>query len=391
MKIELHEIAVKDVYDGYHDFGADNGVVGYDGKLNIRPKYQRNFVYNLDQSKAVMNSVIHGFPLNVMYWVVNGGDSYEVLDGQQRTLSVMQFLDHKYPIELNGQTMYVDSLPNDVYDQLMNYKFMIYWCQGTDSEKLDWFRTVNIAGEKLTDQELRNIAYTGPWLSDAKKYFSKRNCAAKKLSDPYAKGDPNRQELLELALKWIADAKNTTINDYMALHKSDDDANSLWQYFQHVIHWIQELFPDIYKQMKGQPWGLYYNQYHTDKDDENYNSSSMSKEIKQLMDDPEVTSKRGIWLYELAKGAGEPNAIKNLSLRTFDHRDAKRKYDEQTDKAKTDGTSNCPYCTKEGLDTIWKLSEMQADHIIPWSRGGKTEYDNLQMLCKKHNESKGNR
>lgn len=388
MKIKLHEIAVKDVFNGYKDFGEDNGVVGYDGKLNIRPKYQRNFVYDLDQSKAVMNSVLHGFPLNVMYWVVND-NGYEVLDGQQRTLSVMQFLDHKYPINIDGQTMYVDSLPNDLYDRLMNYKFMVYWCEGTDSEKLDWFRTVNIAGEKLTDQELRNVTYTGPWLSDAKKYFSKRNCAAKKLSDPYAKGDPNRQELLELALKWIADSKGTTINEYMAQHKSDNDANALWKYFQHVIHWVQELFPDIYKQMKGQPWGLYYNRYYND--DEEYNSSEMSADIRRLIDDPEVTSKRGIWAYELAKGAGEPNAVKNLSLRSFDRRDAKRKYDEQTKKAEAEGISNCPYCAKENIDKIWKLSEMQADHIIPWSKGGKTEYDNLQMLCKKHNESKGNK
>ena len=248
MEIELKQIPVKDVYDGYKDNGED-GVVGYQGQLNIRPPYQRNFVYDLPEAKAVINTVLHGFPLNVMYWVVDGNNHYEVLDGQQRTLSIMQFLDHKFPIEWDDQTMYVDSLPDDLYDQLMNYKFMLYWCSGTDSEKLDWFRTVNIAGKKLTNQELRNITYVGPWLSDAKKHFSKRNCAAKKLSDPYTKGDPNRQELLELALTWIADAKNTTINDYMAQHKSDDDANALWQYFQHIIHWIQELFPDIYKQI----------------------------------------------------------------------------------------------------------------------------------------------
>lgn len=384
MKIKLHEVPVKDVFKGYKDFGQDEGVVGYDGKLNIRPKYQRNFVYELDQEKSVMNTVLHDFPLNVMYWVVTD-NGYEVLDGQQRTLSIMQFLDHKFPVDVDGQPLYVDALPDDLYNRVMDYKLMVYFCEGTTSEKLSWFRTVNIAGLKLTPQELRNIAYTGPWLSDAKRYFSKRGCAAKKMADPYVKGDPNRQEILELALSWIADAQNTTIEGYMSQHRSDEDSSELWVYWQSVIRWIQTMFPDVYRQMKGLPWGLYYNKCK----DNSYNPIKMTDEIKQLMDDPEVTSKKGIWLYELTKGI-EPNAVKHLSLRTFDQRDIKRKYDEQTKEAKEKGVSNCPYCAQEGLDKIWKQSEMDADHIKPWSKGGVTEYGNLQMLCKKHNRSKGN-
>lgn len=385
MEIKLHQIPIKDIFNGYKDFGQDEGVVGYGGKLNIRPKYQRNFVYDIDQEKAVMNTILHGFPLNTMYWVENDDGTYELLDGQQRTLSVMQFLDHKYQLDWDGSPMYVDGLPEDLYEKVMNYTFMVYFCKGSESEQLSWFKTVNIAGVELSDQELRNITYTGPWLSDAKRYFSKRGCVAKKMADPYVKGDPNRQEILELALKWIADAKNVTIDGYMSQHRADDDASEIWVYWQTVIRWIQTIFPDIYRQMKGLPWGLYYNKYK----DNTYNPIKMKDEIKKLIDDPEVTSKKGIWLYELTKGI-EPNAIKHLSLRTFDQRDIKRKYDEQTNEAEAKGISNCPYCAQEGLDKIWNQSEMDADHIKPWSKGGVTEYDNLQMLCKKHNRSKGN-
>ena len=378
MKIKLHEIAIKDVYNGYRDFGEDNGVVGYNGKLNIRPKYQRNFVYNLDQAKAVMNSVLHSFPLNIMYWVVNADDTYEVLDGQQRTLSVMQFLDHKYPIELNGQTMYIDSLPDDIYDKLMDYTFMVYWCEGSDSEKLDWFRTVNIAGEKLTDQELRNITYTGPWLSDAKQYFSKRGCVAAKFADHYVKGDPNRQELLEKALAWISDTKGISIEEYMAQHKSDEDANELWQYWQKVINWVRMVFPSYYREMKGIDWGSLYNHYH----ENDYNSSKMDADISKLIEDDEVKKKKGIWQYELAINSGEAGATKYLNLRSFP-KDMMRK------KLKKQG-GHCPMCLKEGNDKVYKLSEMEGDHITPWSEGGITEYSNLQMLCKRHNRLKSN-
>lgn len=291
MKIELHNIPVKEIFSGYKDMD-DDGVTGYDGRLDIRPAYQRNYVYSPEQAEAVIHTVLRkpsGYPLNVMYWVKTGDDRYEVLDGQQRTLSLMQFLDHKYPIQLNGKTFYCDSLPDDEYAQIMNYELMVYICEGTASEKLEWFEVVNIAGERLTRQELRNKSYTGAWLSDAKLHFSKRNCAAKGLSDRYVKGDPNRQELLEKALSWIADLKGTTIEEYMSAHQHNADADELWQYFQDVIRWVEKIFPDYYTQMKGIDWGTLYNAHH----DTPYNSATMRTETKRLMEDEEVHEEGG--------------------------------------------------------------------------------------------------
>ena len=204
MKIEAKQIKVREVFDSYADNG-DDGVFAYGGRLAIRPPYQREFVYNNEQAEAVIQTVLKGFPLNVMYWVRVGNDSYEVLDGQQRTLSVMQYLKHQFSITLDGKKYYWDALPDDKYNAIMNYEFMVYICEGEESEKLEWFKVVNIAGEKLSDQELRNSVYTGEWLSDAKRHFSKRNCAAKLMSDKYITGDPNRQELLEKALKGICE------------------------------------------------------------------------------------------------------------------------------------------------------------------------------------------
>ena len=224
MKIEPKSIKVRDVFESYVDNG-DDGVFAYGGRLAIRPPYQREFVYDQKQAEAVMHTVLKGFPLNVMYWVKTGDEQYEVLDGQQRTLSVMQYLKHQFPITIDGKKFYWDALPDDKYNAIMDYDFMVYICEGTDSEKLDWFTVVNIAGEKLTEQEIRNISYTGEWLSDAKLHFSKRNCAAKGLSDKYITGDPNRQELLEKVLKGICEYQQIKdITEYMALHKSDADA-----------------------------------------------------------------------------------------------------------------------------------------------------------------------
>lgn len=373
MEITPVTVKVKDVFDGYVDKG-DEGVFAYGGKLAIRPPYQREFVYNSKQAEMVIHTALKKFPLNVMYWVKVEEDKFEILDGQQRTLSIMQYLTHKFPIKLDGQTMYWDSLPEDKYKILMNYEFMIYICEGTESEKLEWFNTVNIAGEELTPQELRNSVYTGTWLSDAKRYFSKRNCAAKGLADRYIKGDPNRQELLEKALKGICEVNGLTdITDYMADHKSDADADELWQYFQDVIHWIEKIFPQYYSDMKGLDWCHLYNKYHKNA----YNSSVMRDETKRLHEDEEVGTTKGIYEFLLCRDK-DPFAGRFLSLRVFSERDKLAAYSKQG--------GQCPVCGE-----YFEYVEMEGDHVKPWSKGGRTELDNCQMLCKSCNGKKSDK
>ena len=250
MKIELHEILVKDLVEGYADC-KEEGVFGYGGKLNIRPPYQREFVYKDKQREAVIETIQKNFPLNVMYWVrntINNEDDFEVLDGQQRTISVCQYV--KGDFSLNNLLFH--NLPGNKQEQILNYKLMIYFCEGTDSEKLDWFKIINIAGEKLYDQELRNAVYTGPWLADAKLKFSKTGCAAYGLGKDYVSGSPIRQEFLETAIDWINDGK---IEEYMSKHQHDQNANELWLYFQSVIQWVTATFPAYRKEMKGVRWG----------------------------------------------------------------------------------------------------------------------------------------
>lgn len=370
MTIEPKQIKIKDIFEGYADNG-DDGVFAYGGRLAIRPPYQREFVYNNEQAEAVIQTVLKGFPLNVMYWVKTGNDTYEVLDGQQRTLSVMQFLDHKFSVTLDGKQYYWDSLADDKYNAIVNYEFMVYICEGEESEKLDWFKVVNIAGEKLTDQELRNSVYTGEWLSDAKRYFSKRNCAAKNLSDKYITGDPNRQELLEKALKGICEYQDIKeITEYMARHKSDADADELWQYFQDVIHWVEKIFPKYFSDMKGLDWCHYYNKYGK----KEYNSSKMKDEVKQLREDDEVKKKKGIYEFLLCRDT-DPFAGRLLNLRTFDKRDKIAAYSRQN--------GICPVCGEH-----FEYDEMEGDHIKPWSKGGETIPENCQMLCKNCNAKK---
>ena len=370
MEIIPKQIKVKDVFNGYADNG-DDGVFAYGGKLAIRPPYQREFVYDDNQAEAVIQTVLKGFPLNVMYWVKTGTDTYEVLDGQQRTLSVMQYLSHKFSISIDNKKYYWDALPDDKYNAIMDYDFMIYICEGEESEKLEWFKVVNIAGEKLSDQELRNSVYTGTWLSDAKRYFSKRNCAAKRLSDRYITGDPNRQELLEKALKGICELHGIKeITEYMAQHKSDADADELWQYFQDVFNWVGKIFPKYYADMKGLDWCHLYNKYHTIP----YNSAVMNSEVKRLHEDEEVQKTKGIYEFLLCRET-DPYAGRLLNLRAFDKRDKIAAYSKQN--------GVCPICKKH-----FEFDEMEGDHIIPWSKCGQTVHDNCQMLCKSCNSKK---
>ncbi|MDR0998396.1 MAG: HNH endonuclease [Treponema sp.] len=357
MKIELHEILIKDLVKGYID-NQEEGVFGYDGKLNIRPKYQREFVYKDAQRDAVVETVQKNFPLNVMYWVKNG-DTYEVLDGQQRTISVCQYVNDDYSI--NARAWH--NLTNDEQEQILNYKLMIYFCDGSDSEKLAWFKIINIAGEKLTNQELRNAVYTGSWLTNAKRYFSKSGCAAYLLAKDYVNGSAIRQEFLETALDWIS---RGNIEDYMSKNQHEPNANELWLYFQNVINWVQVVFPNHRKEMKGVAWGELYNQFGKKK----FNSSEMEKQIVKFILDDDVTKKQGIYYYLLT---GDE---KYLSIRTFTDSQKRAAYEKQK--------GICPKCKKH-----FTIEEMEGDHITPWVEGGKTLPDNLQMLCKDCNRKKG--
>ena len=360
MKIELKEILIKDVAKNYVD-SAEEGVVGYDGKLNIRPKYQREFVYDEKKRNAVIDTIRKGFPLNVMYWVKNEDGTFEVLDGQQRTISFCQYINGDFSIDNRA----FHNLTKTEQDLILNYKLMIYFCEGNDKEKLDWFQIINIAGEKLTDQELRNAVYTGPWLTNAKTHFSKSNCAAYLLAKDYVSGSPIRQEYLETALEWI---NNGNIEEYMSTHQHKPNANELWTYFRNVIEWVKLTFTTYRKEMKGINWGALYNQFK----DDTYDTNKLEKEIQELMIDDDVTNKKGIYIYVLTRNE------KYLNIRAFTDNQKRSAYERQQGICKT--------CGKH-----FDIKEMEADHITPWHAGGQTNAENCQMLCKTHNEAKGNK
>lgn len=357
MKIELKEITVRDLAHSYQD-NAEAGVSGYGGKLDIRPPYQREFIYKDKQRDAVINTIKKDFPLNVMYWAVRDDSNFEVIDGQQRTISICQYINGDFA----HQSLYFHNLKNDQKEQILNYKLMVYLCSGTESEKLEWFRTINIAGEKLTEQELRNAVYAGSWVSDAKRYFSKTGCVAYSIGSDYLTGSPIRQEYLETAIDWIS---NGDIEGYMATHHHDPIAIDLWNYFQSVINWVKATFTTKRKFMKGVEWGKLYNEFK----DKKYDPKTIEKEIAVLIADDDVTKKSGIYPYILTRDE------RHLSIRAFSDSIRQKVYERQK--------GICPKCKKH-----WEIEEMEADHITPWHEGGKTEEINCQMLCKDDNRRK---
>lgn len=359
MKIKLNEIPVREIVEGFKD-DAENGVIGYDGKLDIRPAFQREFIYNEKERNAVIDTVNKGFPLNVMYWCKND-DKFELLDGQQRTLSICQYVNGDFSFNQR----YFNNLTQTEKDSILDYKLMIYICEGTDKEKLDWFKIINIAGEKLTDQELRNAMYTGTWLYDAKRHFSKTGCPAYQIGEKYMSGSTIRQDYLETALKWISNREGIEIEDYMAKNQHNEDSNELWMYYQNVLDWVKRLFPNYRKEMKGIEWGFLFNKYK----DQVYNSDKLEQDVKRLMMDDDVTKKSGIYSYLIT---GEE---KFLNIRTFTDSQKREAYERQ------DGI--CPICKGH-----FEINEMEGDHITPWHEGGKTDIDNLQMLCKDCNRRK---
>lgn len=357
MTIEFTKIKVRELVLRYKD-GDEEGVYGYNGRLNIRPKYQREFVYNETQRDAVIQTVLKGFPINTMYWARNQDDTFELLDGQQRTLSICKYVHGEFSLSVDGCDKFFQNLTQTEMDSILDYEVIVYICSGNDKERLDWFRTINIAGEKLTDQELLNINYTGPWLTNAKTKFSKTQCAAYAIGKDYIKGAPIRQEFLETVLTWRVNGGR--IDEYMAEHQNDDNANDLWFYFTAVMSWVTTLFPNYRREMKGIHWGLLYNQYHTN----NYDDKALEADIVRLMSDDEVTKKSGIYEYLLSNKTNE----RVLSLRTFTESQKRTLYERQ------EGV--CPVCGKH-----FDIKDMQADHIQEWSRGGKTILENGQMVC----------
>ena len=306
MKIILKNIKVSELTNGYED-KAEEGLRGYDSKLNIRPAYQREFIYKEKQRNEVINTVRKNFPLNTMYWAV-AGNGFELMDGQQRTVSICQYVQGDFAVEIDGSPMFFNNLTAEKRQQIMDYEISVYVCEGAEGEKLDWFKIINIAGEKLTDQELRNAIYTGSWLADAKRWFSRSSCPAYQIGEKHVNGSPIRQELLEKALEWISEGK---IESYMSRHQHDTDAQELWQYFQEVISWVERIFPGYRKIMKGLDWGRFYNEHKGDK----LNASKLEERIVELIEDDEVDSKKGIYEYLLT------NNEKTLSLRGVRRKD----------------------------------------------------------------------
>ena len=362
MKIDLKKITVRDLVEDYHDDG-EGGVCGYDGKLDIRPPFQREFVYKDKQRDAVVETINKGFPLNVMYWAVRPDGTYEVIDGQQRTISAAQYVKSDY--SLDGR--YFHNLQDDEQERILNYELQVYVCEGDASEKLAWFRIINIAGEKLTNQELRNAVYAGPWVSDAKRYFSKPQGPAYAVGNKYVKGSPIRQEYLETAIQWIKD-EGQTVEEYMGVHQHDEAATDLWSHFRSVIDRVKAVFPKHRKPMKGVDWGGLYGHLK----DESLDPKALEAEVARLTKDDDVTKKAGIYAYLLT---GEE---KHLSIRAFTDAMKEGAFERQN--------GICTKCAK-----TFEIAGMEADHIAPWSEGGRTIEQNCQMLCKQCNRRKSNK
>ena len=357
MQIRLHKITVRDLTQGYED-NAENGVRAFGGQLDVRPPYQREFVYKEKQRDAVIDTLTQGFPLNVMYWAVRDDGTFEIIDGQQRTISICQYVNGDFAYMFR----YFHNLQPDEQQQILDYELQVYICSGTDSEKLKWFKTINIAGEELTEQELRNAVYAGSWVSDAKRYFSKNNCAAYHLANKYVAGEVNRQKYLETAIDWISKGN---IDIYMGNHQHDPNAVALWNYFQSVINWTKAIFPKYRREMKGVDWGTLYDKYH----EQNFDAAVMENEVARLMADSDVVAKKGIYHYVF------DHDEHHLDIRAFDANTKREVYEKQQ--------GVCAICGKH-----FDIEQMEADHITPWCEGGRTIADNCQMLCRECNRRK---
>lgn len=390
MKTELHtEWTVADVCKGFvYNELEGKGLFGLDGKLTIQPEYQRHYIYN-DGKKdvAVIKSLLSGYPLGLIYFNRANGGQYEVLDGQQRITSIGRFVTGKFAIEdNNGNVQYFSGLPAEQQQLILGSKFLIYVCEGEEREVKEWFKTINIVGIPLNDQELRNAIYSGAFINAAKRVFSNSQNAEVQKWEHYIKGDVKRQGYLEVALSWLSASKGVSIDAYMSQHRHDEAITELETYFRSVIDWVTTTFTMTEKSMCGIEWGRLYETYHTTP----YSIDHVTARVTALLADEAIKCPRNIYEYVLG-GEMEPQL---LDVRFFEEKDKKAAYKRQTEKAEQEGVSNCPLCAvgdNANKTRIYKITEMDADHVTAWSKGGSTTLTNCEMLCKTHNRSKGNK
>lgn len=375
MKTTELKITIRDLVKRFSDKG-ENGVLGYNEQLNIRPAYQREFIYPIDKQEKVITSIMKGFPINMFYWNTVQ-DGYELLDGQQRTMSICKFVNGEFDVDTDLGRKFFKTMSIEEQEQILNYEIMVCICTGTELEILKWFNIINIGSTQLNQQELRNACYTGAWLTSAKKKFSANNCHAIKVGSignkPLVSGAPSRQEILEKVLVWITDCRKTkdkvlAIEGYMADNRDAIEASELWDYYRDVMEWVKNTFTTYRKEMKNVDWGLLYNLYK----DVNVNTADIEVEISNLMADEDVTRKVAIYDYVLSRD------VNVLNVRGFTPNQKRQAYEKQK--------GICAICGEH-----FEPEQMDADHILAWSKGGKTTSDNCQMLCKRCNIMKSNK
>lgn len=386
MKTTLRtDITVRDICDGFvYNELEGKGLFGLSGKLVIQPEYQRNYIY-ADGKKdvAVIESVLSCYPLGLIYFNKVSDNKFEVLDGQQRITSLGRFVTGKFAIKINGTLQYFNGMAADLRERIMNTKLLVYECEGTESEIKEWFKTINIAGIPLNTQELLNAVYSGPFVTRCKEEFSNSQNANVQKWSAYIAGVVNRQDFFERALQWVSRGE---VEQYMSVHRYDTNINEIKAYFNSVIDWVSTIFIDVESEMRGLEWGRLYEEYHH----QPYHPLEVSEWVRELYADPYVKNRKGVFEYIL----GGKQDHKLLDIRVFDEATKKAVYNKQTAQAKVEGVSNCPYCAighDANRTKIWKLSEMDADHVAAWSKGGATDINNCQMLCKTHNRAKGNK
>lgn len=388
MKTTLRtDITVEKICDGFvYNQLEGKGLFGLGGKLTIQPEYQRNYIYADGGGKkevAVIQSLLKGYPLGLIYFNKVADNKFEVLDGQQRITSIGRFVTNKFAIMDNGNPKNFDSLPADQQSKIRDSNLLIYECEGTETEIKQWFETINIAGVPLNQQELLNAIYSGPFVTLAKAEFSNSQNSNIQKWSAYIKGSANRQDFLERALDWVSKGN---IGSYMSQHRKDSNINELKNHFNSVVDWVSGVFKDVQSEMRGLEWGPLYEKYHS----KSYDPAEVSAEIKRLYSDPYVRNRRGVFEYIL----GGLQDTKLLDVRVFDEAVKKSVYTTQTTAAEAVGTSNCPLCAvghAANRKKIWKVTEMDADHVSAWSKGGGSSAKNCQLLCISHNRAKGNR